>query len=72
MELSGKLERKLEMSGGRVIIVFCEALGLKSLYHEVQISLRGVEYSRALTTYLLPPIRAWGKLFEKVQTMRRT
>lgn len=61
----------MQMVVQRAIVVFYEALRLKSIYHEVQKWLQGNEYSRALSRAMWKIIRSWSKLSEEAQFMRR-
>ena len=71
IELSAQLERELQMVVGRAIVAFCEALRLKTIYHEVRKWLRVNEYSRALTRAMWKLLRSWDKLSKEAQFMRR-
>lgn len=55
----------------RIIIVFCEALRLKTIYTAVKGALESIDFSRPLPETAWKLIRWWGQLSDDVQTLRR-
>ena len=54
----------------RIIIVFCEALRLKTIYTAVKEALESIDFARPLPETSWKLTRWWGQLSDDVQTMR--
>jgi hypothetical protein len=65
------VKEAMKIAVARIIIVFCEALRLKTIYTAVKGALESIDFYRPLPETSWKLIRWWGQLSEDVQTMRR-
>jgi hypothetical protein len=69
--LTEALKHELELAVSSIILIFCEALRLRSLYNADHAALQGPDYVTPLPSRLWILLHSWGKLSEHVLRMRK-